>query len=83
MLDDRVVFCISMDMEKPKSRLAFLKDVLVCSLGAYGGPEAHISVFLDVLVVKRHYLSEEELVELVALCSICLLYTSPSPRDRG
>lgn len=59
-----------MDMEKPKSRLAFLKDVLVCSLGAYGGPEAHISVFLDVLVVKRHYLSEEELVELVALCSI-------------
>lgn len=59
-----------MDMEKSASRLAFLKDVLVCSLGAYGGPEAHISVFLDILVVKRHYLTEEELVELVALCSI-------------
>ena len=49
---------------------AFLKDVLICSLGAYGGPEAHFSVFLDQMVSKRKYLSEAELVELVALCSI-------------
>lgn len=48
----------------------FLKDVFICSLGAYGGPEAHISVFIDHMVTKKHYLSEEELVELVALCSI-------------
>jgi chromate transporter len=52
------------------SRASFLKDVLVCSLGAYGGPEAHIGVFMDQLVTKRKYLSEEELIELVALCSI-------------
>ena len=57
-------------MEKPVSRIAFLKDVLTCSLGSYGGPEAHISVFLDILSVKRRYLTEEELMELVALCSI-------------
>ncbi len=50
--------------------LAFLKDVLVCSLGAYGGPESHMSVFIDQLVVKRTYLSEAELIELIALCSI-------------
>lgn len=48
----------------------FLKDVLICSLGAYGGPEAHFGVFLDHLVSKKHYLSEEELVELLALTSI-------------
>lgn len=52
------------------SRRAFLKDVFICSLGAYGGPEAHMSVFIDQMVVKRKYLSEEELVELIALCSI-------------
>lgn len=48
----------------------FLKDVLICSLGAYGGPEAHMGVFLDQLVAKKNYLTEEELVELMALCSI-------------
>jgi chromate transporter len=48
----------------------FLKDVLICSLGAYGGPEAHMGVFLDQLVTKKRYLTEEELIELMALCSI-------------
>ena len=49
---------------------AFLRDVLVCSLGAYGGPEAHFGVFLDQMVSKRKYLGEQDLVELLALCSI-------------
>lgn len=49
---------------------AFLKDVFICSLGAYGGPEAHYGVFTDQLVVKKEYINEEELVELIALCSI-------------
>ncbi len=48
----------------------FLKDVLVCSLGAYGGPEAHMSVFIDQLVARKKYLTEEDLIELIALCSI-------------
>ncbi len=48
----------------------FLKDVLICSLGAYGGPEAHLGVFMDQMVAKRRYLDEEELIELLALCSI-------------
>lgn len=48
----------------------FLKDVFICSLGAYGGPEAHYGVFTDQLVTKKKYLAEEELVELIALCSI-------------
>lgn len=48
----------------------FLRDVLICSLGAYGGPEAHMSVFLDQMVTRKRYLSEADLVELIALCSI-------------
>lgn len=56
--------------EYPVKRSTFLKDVLICSLGAYGGPEAHYSVFLDQLVTRKTYLTENELVELIALCSI-------------
>lgn len=48
----------------------FLKDVFICSLGAYGGPEAHYGVFTDQLVTKKRYIEEEDLVELIALCSI-------------
>lgn len=48
----------------------FLKDVFICSLGSYGGPEAHYGVFTDQMVVKKKYLSEEELVELIALTGI-------------
>ncbi len=48
----------------------FLRDVFICSLGAYGGPEAHMSVFVDQMVAKKRYLTEDELVELMALCSI-------------
>lgn len=48
----------------------FLKDVFICSLGSYGGPEAHYGVFTDQMVIKKHYLDEEELVELIALTGI-------------
>lgn len=48
----------------------FLQDVFICSLGAYGGPEAHYGVFTDQMVVKKNYLTEEELIELIALTSI-------------
>ncbi len=60
------------DTEKQKKVpwRAFLKDVLICSLGAFGGPEAHYGVFTDQMVVKKKYLTEEELVELIALTGI-------------
>ncbi len=56
----------------PNRRLwhAFLKDVFVCSLGAYGGPEAHYGVFADQLVEKKKYITEEELAELIAVTGI-------------
>jgi len=49
------------------SRKTFLKDVLICSLGAYGGPEAHYGIFTEQMVIKKKYLTEEEMIELIAL----------------
>ncbi|HMP98442.1 MAG TPA: chromate transporter, partial [Cyclobacteriaceae bacterium] len=48
----------------------FLKDVLLLALSSFGGPQAHIAHFLRVLVIKRAYLSEADLIELNALCNI-------------
>ena len=51
------------------SRERYLKDVFLCSLVAFGGPEAHLGVFLDRLVQKKKYLTEKALLEWMALCS--------------
>jgi len=61
------------DLEKPTpkafSQFQFLKDTFLCSLVAFGGPEAHLGVFLDRLVQKKNYLTEKALLEWMALCS--------------
>ncbi|MDX9691285.1 MAG: chromate efflux transporter [Acholeplasmataceae bacterium] len=58
------------DKETKINTKTFLKDVLICSLGAYGGPEAHYGVFTDQMVVKKNYLTEDELVEMIALTGV-------------
>ena len=52
------------------SSISFLKDVLVCALGSFGGPEAHYGVFSAILVEKRKYLTEEELKEMIGLYAL-------------
>ncbi len=47
-----------------------MKDALWIALTAFGGPQAHIALFLDVFVKRRAYLTEAELIELHALCQI-------------
>lgn len=55
---------------KKKAWGIFLKDVLICSLGSYGGPEVHFGVFIDQMVIKKKYLTEKEFADLIALTGI-------------
>ena len=48
----------------------FLRDVLLLSLTTFGGPQAHLAHFQKVLVSKRKYLSDEDLMEINSLCQI-------------
>ncbi len=50
--------------------IIFLRDVLALSLSTFGGPQAHIAYFLKILVHKRNYLSEEDLLEINSLCQV-------------
>ena len=48
----------------------FLKDVFLLSVTCFGGPQAHIGHFQNILVKKRNYISEDQLIELNALCQV-------------
>jgi chromate transporter len=48
----------------------FLRDVLFLAFTAFGGPQAHLAHFQKVLVQKRKYITEEELMEVNSLCQI-------------
>lgn len=50
--------------------LDFLWDVLLLACTSFGGPQVHFALFLDRLVKKRAYLTEDELFEIQALCSV-------------
>lgn len=53
-----------------KRKLFFLRDVLFYTFTSFGGPQAHIAILLRDFVKKRNYVSEPELLELNALCSL-------------
>jgi chromate transporter len=48
----------------------FLKDILSLALTTFGGPQAHLAHFQKILVAKRRYLSEADLLELNSLCQL-------------
>jgi chromate transporter len=48
----------------------YLKDVLLLSITAFGGPQVFLAMVLDTMVRKRGYIKEEELWELNALCLV-------------
>jgi len=50
--------------------IIFLRDVVLISFTAFGGPQAHLALFLKIFVEKRAYLTEKELIELNALCQV-------------
>ena len=53
-----------------KRQTLFLRDVLLYTFTAFGGPQAHLAYLLREFVEKRRYVSEEELMELNALSQI-------------
>ena len=53
-----------------RRNIIFLKDILLLALTSFGGPQAHIALFLKYLVNKRRYLSEVELMEINGLCQM-------------
>ena len=57
-------------MIKRIRHIIFLRDVLMVSFTAFGGPQAHLALFLKIFVEKRAYLNEKELIELNALCQV-------------
>ena len=48
----------------------FLKDVLLLAVTTFGGSQAHLALYHKVLVHKRRYLTEAELMEINSLCQI-------------
>lgn len=48
----------------------FLRDVLMLAVTTFGGPQAHLAHFQKILVNKRNYLSEADLMELNSLCQM-------------
>lgn len=48
----------------------FLRDVFILSVTAFGGPQAHLAMLFETMVNKRKYLTEDELIDLHALCQI-------------
>ena len=51
-------------------QLLFLRDTFFYTFSAFGGPQAHVAMLLREFVEKRRYISEEELMELMALAQI-------------
>jgi chromate transporter len=53
-----------------KRQLLFIRDVIIYTFTAFGGPQAHVAMLLRGFVEKRRYVTEEELMELVALTQV-------------
>jgi chromate transporter len=50
--------------------IIYLMDILLLSLTAFGGAQVHLMMMIERLVRKRRYITEEELLELQALCQL-------------
>ena len=50
--------------------IPFLRSVLLHSVTAFGGPQAHIAMMMKTFVKETHYVSEQELMEYNAFCNL-------------
>jgi chromate transporter len=54
----------------PLRHLHFLKAVLLHSVTAFGGPQAHIAMMMKTFVKQTPYVTEQELMEYNAFCQL-------------
>src|SRR5262245_42809881 len=54
---------------KPRA-IIYLKDIFILAITSFGGAQAHLALMHNILVKKRRYFSEEELLEVNALCQM-------------
>ena len=59
----------STNLQKAR-RFRFLRAVFWLGLTAFGGPQMHLPYFKRRLVDKLRFLSQEELIEINAFCSL-------------
>lgn len=50
--------------------IPFLKNVFLYSISAFGGPQAHIAMMMQMFVHRTPYVSKEELLEYNAFCNL-------------
>jgi hypothetical protein len=55
---------------KKYKKTLFLLDVFKLALTAFGGPQVHFTMFKKNLVVKKAYISEQDLAEMNSFCSM-------------
>jgi len=55
---------------KAPQNATFLKDVFWLSLNSFGGPQVHLLLFVKLLVQKRGYITNEQLLEYNALAQL-------------
>jgi len=53
-----------------RRQLLFIRDTFFYTFSAFGGPQAHVAILLREFVEKRKYVTEEELMELMALAQL-------------
>ena len=53
-----------------KRYFLFIRDVIIYTFTAFGGPQAHMAILLREFVEKRKYITEAELMELSALSQL-------------
>lgn len=51
-------------------QIVFLKDVLLFSLSAFGGPQGHLGMMIKTFVNKRKYLTMNELLNINVFCQL-------------
>lgn len=50
--------------------IPFLKAVFIHSISAFGGPQGHYGMMMKTFVQRRHYVTEQELMEYNSFCQL-------------